>query len=149
MRQGLGSPIRSKMFSPLQYTKQLQAPHFWDQRCTDSHGRSCFLNTSSHFLFGCCWMRAGGRRSPTGFEVIFSPGPRLESDTAIPWGGPPPITIKLGRSKAPQTLRWPFFLFFENFERMQRNSKTRFYHSAETSAIESSSKSGLEKVFKS
>ena len=40
-----------------------------------------------------------------------------------------------------------FFLFFENFERMQRNSKTRCYHSAETSAIESSSRSGLEKVF--
>ena len=33
------------------------------------------------------WMRAGGRRSPTGFEVIFSPGARLESDTAIHWGG--------------------------------------------------------------
>ena len=42
-----------------------------------------------------------------------------------------------------------FFLLFKNFDSMQRNSKTRFYHSAETSAIESSSKSGLEKVFKS
>ena len=31
------------------------------------------------------WMRAGGRRSPTGFEVIFFPGARLESDTAIHW----------------------------------------------------------------
>ena len=47
------------------------------------------------------------------------------------------------------SLRWPFFLFFENFESMQRNSKTRASEPAETSAIESSSKSGLEKVFKS
>ena len=46
-------------------------------------------------------------------------------------------------------LRWPFFLFFENFESMQRNSKTRASEPAETSSIESSSKSGLEKVFKS
>ena len=46
-------------------------------------------------------------------------------------------------------LRWHFFLLLKNFDSMQRNSKTRFYHSAETSAIESSSKSGLEKVFKS
>ena len=40
-------------------------------------------------------------------------------------------------------LRWPFFLFFENFESMQRNSKTRASEPAETSAIESSSKSGF------
>ena len=46
-------------------------------------------------------------------------------------------------------LRWHFFLFFENFERMQRNSKTRASEPAETSAIESSSKSGLENNFKS
>ena len=58
------------------------------------------------------------------------------------------VTLRLTAYSA-YPLRWPFFLLFKNFDSMQRNSKTGFYHSAETSAIESSSKSGLEKVFKS
>ena len=57
-----------------------------------------------------------------------------------------PNTLRLRASTATGGVAF-FFLFFENFERMQRNSKTRASEPAETSAIESSSKSGLEKVF--